>query len=72
MFDKDFDPYLQLQILEQDVQNQRDTINKLVRFVNEQANTIQQLSEEWVKVTKQNVRLHQHFNELLSRIENET
>ena len=67
----DYDPYLELEFLKQTVETHNSIINKLVRSNNEQAKTLQDISEEFVKITKQNLYLHTTLNKLLEQL-NET
>lgn len=67
----DYDPYLELEFLKQTVETHNSIINKLVKANNEQAKTLQDISEEFVKITKQNLYLHNTLNKLLEQL-NET
>lgn len=67
----DYDPYLELELLKQTVETHNSIINKLVKANNEQAKTLQDISEEFVKITKQNLYLHNTLNKLLEQL-NET
>ena len=67
----DYDPYLELEFLKQTVETHNSIINKLVKANNEQAKTLQDISEEFVKITKQNLYLHNTLNRLLEQL-NET
>lgn len=69
LYDKDFDPYMDLQILQAEAANIRATLNKLIMSHNEHANTLHDLSEQFVKITEQNLNLHNMMKDLLDQLE---
>lgn len=68
MFEPDFDPLMELELIKENLNNHSDIINKLVKANNEQAKTLQDMSEQFVKITKQNVFLHNTMNEIINEI----
>lgn len=68
MFEPDFDPLMELELIKENLNNHSDIINKLVKANNEQAITLQDISEQFVKITNQNVFLHNTMNEIINEI----
>lgn len=68
MFEPDFDPLMELELIKENLNNHSDIINKLVKANNEQAKTLQDISEQFVKITNQNVFLHNTMNEIINEI----
>lgn len=63
----DFDPYQELMLLQGEVAQQRATLNKLIMSHNEQGKLLQEISQQFLTITQQNVRLHDEMARILAR-----
>ena len=62
----DFDPLLELQMLQHNVEEQRRTVNRLVRHANEQSKLLQDMSEQFVTLSQQNTELYRVLGEIMN------
>ena len=62
----DFDPLLELQMLQHNVHQHQRTINQLVKVCNEQGQLLEEISKQFVTITNQNVELFRMMGEILN------